>query len=86
MECGFQSLVTVGEERDVFFGEIEICCEVILELFVQWAGVGEPAVIPDFFDEGRVLLKWGESWFRDKDRRHFPCMYICVGRIWMLCE
>ena len=57
MECGFQSLVTVGEERDVFFGEIEECCEIVLELVVEGAGVSKPAVIPDFFDEGRVLLK-----------------------------
>ena len=78
MECGFQSLVTVGEERDVFFCETEIGCEVVLELVVKRAGVGKPAVFPDFPDQGCVLLKWGEGRFRDKDGGHFPCMYICI--------
>lgn len=85
MECGFQSLVTVGEERDVFFGEVEVCCQVCSELFVKRAGVGKPAFFPDFLDEGRVFLEWGKRRFGDKDGGHFPCMYICAGRIWMLC-
>ena len=82
----FQSLMTVGEERDVFFGDIKVCCEVVLELVVKGAGVSKPAVIPDIFDEGSVFLKRGKGRFRDKDRGHFPCMYVCVGMIWMLCE
>ena len=35
MNSCFQSMMPVGEEGDVFFGEIEICCEVILELVVK---------------------------------------------------
>jgi len=75
----------VGEEGDVFFGEIKVCCEVVLELCVKWTGVSKPAVFPDFFDEGSIFLEWRERGFGDEDRGHFPCMYICVGRIWMLC-
>ena len=85
-DYSFQSLVAVGKERDVFFCEIETGCQVCSELFVQRPGVGKPAVFPDFLDEGCVLLKRGEGRFRDKDGEHFPCMYICAGRIWMLCE
>lgn len=76
----------VGEEGDVFFGEIEVCCEAVLELFVQWAGVSKPAVLPHLLDEVAVFLEWRERGFGDKDGGHFPCMYICAGRIWMLCE
>lgn len=86
MDGCFQSLVTIGEEGNVFFGEIEVCCKVCSELFVKGTGVGNPGVFPDFFEDVGVLLKRGEGRFRDKDGRHFPCMYICVGRIWMLCE
>ena len=78
--------MTIGEERDVFFGEVEILGEVILELIVKRAGVGKPAVFPDLLDEGGVILKWRERRFGDKDGGHFSCMYICVWRIWMLCE
>ena len=62
--------MTIGEEGDVFFGEVEILGEVILELIVKRARVGKPAVFPDLFDEGSVFLDWGEGRFRDKDWRH----------------
>ena len=71
MKCGFQSLVTVGEERDVFFGEVEVCYQVCFELFVKRAGVGKPAFFPDLFDEGSIFLEWGERGFGDKDWGHF---------------